>query len=213
MHANTGCMELHSFPSPALKEIDSKYYPVKFNGTLDYPSIYRQDPSPEVDEAWNRLEDIRIMSISEDDVLKAGKTTDAIQIPQKWGGGYMASLEVNHQLHCVNFLRKSLFRDYYQTRSVEFSDHPEMIHTHLLHCVEMLRQFVMCHADVGVITHNWVEDYPRPYPDFNTWHQCRNFENVLQWAKDHEMQGPPYGPSVHHKWTPEPGAKIFASPP
>ena len=83
----------------------------------------------------------------------------------------------------------------------------------VVHCVEMLRQFVMCHADVGVITHNWVKDYPRPYPDFNTWHQCRDFENVLQWAKDHEMKGPPFGPSVHHKWSPEPGARIFDSPP
>ena len=42
--------------APALKDIDSIYKPTKFNGTLDYPSIYRQAPSPEVDSAWDRLE-------------------------------------------------------------------------------------------------------------------------------------------------------------
>ena len=90
------------------------------------------------------------MSISEEDVLKVGKTTEAIRIPPEFGGGFMASVEVNHQLHCVvsescasisamsqalirrqNFLRKSLHRDYYQNRSVEFSDEPEMVATHL----------------------------------------------------------------------------------
>ena len=42
--------------APALKDIDSVYKPTKLNGTLDFPSIYRQDPSPEVDSAWDRLE-------------------------------------------------------------------------------------------------------------------------------------------------------------
>ena len=41
------------------------------------------------------------MSITEEEVLKIGKTTDAIKIPSQFGGGYMASVEVNHQLHCL----------------------------------------------------------------------------------------------------------------
>ena len=44
---------------------------------------------------------VRVMAISEEDLLKAGKTTDAIRPPDKWGGGYMASLEFTHQIHCV----------------------------------------------------------------------------------------------------------------
>ncbi|KAJ5726677.1 uncharacterized protein N7483_008034 [Penicillium malachiteum] len=106
---------------------------------------------------------VRFLALSEEDLLKAGKTTDAIRIP--------------------------------------------------VHCVEMLRQFVICHAEVGVITHNWVKGYPRTYSDFNTWHECRNFENIFQWAKDYEMQDPPLGPPADHHWAPELGSVILDSPP
>lgn len=30
-----------------------------------------------------------------------------------------------------------------------------------------------------------MESYGEPYPDFSTQHQCRNFENVQQWARTH----------------------------
>ena len=52
----TNNVQLIMILAPALKDIDSVYKPTKFNGTLDYPSIYRQAPSPEVDSAWDILE-------------------------------------------------------------------------------------------------------------------------------------------------------------
>ena len=44
----------------------------------------------------------------------------------------------------------------------------------------------MCDADVGVITYNWVPHRIHPFPNFNVWHQCRNFEKVLEWGYVHE---------------------------
>lgn len=41
------------------------------------------------------------MSISETDLLSAGYSKDSVKLPDEYGGGYMASLEVNHQLHCL----------------------------------------------------------------------------------------------------------------
>ncbi|KAI4179243.1 MAG: hypothetical protein LQ346_007234 [Caloplaca aetnensis] len=157
------------------------------------------------------------MSATEEDVLKMGKTKDAVKIPSEYGGGYMASLEVNHQLHCMNFIRKSLFPDYYSPpspyASLEFSDPPSVIKTHQSHCIEMLRQFVMCHADVGLITHHFVKDYPQPYPDFNTWHQCRNFESVLQWAKEKQLTEEKGGPPDDWNYVPGEGDVVFDMPP
>ena len=46
----------------------------------------------------------------------------------------------------------------------------------------------MCTADVGMITSVWVEHYGEPYPDFRTQHQCRKFDKIHRWAKDHEIQ-------------------------
>ena len=76
------------------------------------------------------------------------------------------------------------------------------------HCIEMLRQLLMCNADVGMISHHWIKDYPRPYPNFNTWHQCRNFEQVLEWTQGHQLRVTP-----GHVWRPQPGEKIFADAP
>ena len=41
------------------------------------------------------------MRISEEDLLRSGSLTDAVRIPDDYGGGFMASVEVNHQLHCL----------------------------------------------------------------------------------------------------------------
>jgi hypothetical protein len=76
------------------------------------------------------------------------------------------------------------------------------------HCVEMLRQFVMCHADVGLVTAHWIEQRARPWPDFNTKHTCRNFDGIWQWTVVHQMpEGTPMIPLKPD------GAKALASPP
>ena len=94
------------------------------------------------------------MSISEDDLLKSGSSTDAVRIPDDHGGGFMASVEVNHQLHCLvscynwhlctffdiilisheqNFLRKSTFLNYpyYEDKAAEYKDTPSIVRIHL----------------------------------------------------------------------------------
>lgn len=58
------------------------------------------------------------------------------------------------------------------------------------HCVEFLRQVLMCSSDVAIITYDWVEGHEVPYPDFNTKHQCRDFEKVLRWGKEHVVNVP-----------------------
>jgi len=69
--------------------------------------------------------------------------------------------------------------------------HPHVVNvlTKILadHCVEILRQNLMCVADTGVITYEWVEGFSDPYPDFNTLHKCRNFGKILDWVYDHEI--------------------------
>ena len=84
-----------------------------------------------------------------------------------------------------------------------------MVVTHQRHCLEMLRQFVMCHADVGIITHRWVKDFPRPYPDFNTRHQCRNFDSAYQWTIDKQVSEEDGGPPRDWKYEPTKGDVVL----
>ena len=107
-----------------------------------------------------------VMGVSKEDALAAGGTLSDARLPEEMGGGYMASVEVVHQLHCLNFLRKATFEDYYMSRSKEFADLPHTVRLHLGtwfavrnlpsdyhtltfqtdHCIEMLRQYLMCNA-------------------------------------------------------------------
>lgn len=66
----------------------------------------------------------------------------------------------------------------------------------------------MCNADVGIISHRWVKDYPRPYPNFNVLHKCRDFNEVLDYAYDHEVPTPP-----GYRYHPQSFEKQFSSPP
>ena len=55
---------------------------------------------------------------------------------------------------------------------------------HLDHCVDMLRQLVMCKADITVMTFSWKEGVPGPWPNFSLEHECRNWESIDMWAKE-----------------------------
>lgn len=62
---------------------------------------------------------------------------------------------------------------------------------YLDHCIDILRQKLMCDADVGVLTYNWVTQRKAPWPNFNVQHKCRDFDRALQWGLDH--QAPSHG--------------------
>ncbi|KAL9612841.1 MAG: hypothetical protein Q9167_002572 [Letrouitia subvulpina] len=131
----------------------------------------------------------------------------AVKLSPKQGGGYMASLEVFHQLHCVNLVRQYTYKDYYQDKATSFEDPPDLLRIHVDHCLEILRQVVMCHSDLGVLTYNWVSIRTAPWPNFNTQHKCRDFEAVLGWGLKHQAR------SMGEKWTHTAGAVVLPTPP
>ena len=75
------------------------------------------------------------------------------------------------------------------------------------HCLELLRQKVMCDIDVGAMTYNWVHVRDAPWPNFNTWHRCMDFEKVLEWGKAHQVR------SGGVKMTRTEGVVVLATPP
>jgi Mycotoxin biosynthesis protein UstYa len=44
----------------------------------------------------------------------------------------------------------------------------------------------MCDADVGMFGFNWVKNKFGPHANFNVQHQCRDYEQVLRWADEHQ---------------------------
>ncbi|OAA44134.1 hypothetical protein NOR_03862 [Metarhizium rileyi] len=59
---------------------------------------------------------------------------------------------------------------------------------HIDHCIEMLRIAIMCAGDVTPITlyiPEWQDD---PTPDFSTMHTCRDFNKILDYVKQNEIE-------------------------
>ncbi|KAG8404946.1 hypothetical protein J3459_022397 [Metarhizium acridum] len=169
--------------SPAFEAVE--YYQTTFEGEFLAPSVWRGQPSPELDEAWNRISigGTGSLRISKDDLSRLNKSADA-EITTGFGDGtddVQVLLEVFHQLHCLNEIRKHTWPDYYK-----FEAPPKVERAHLDHCIEMLRINLMCTADITPITAKQVSwKNGDPAPDFSTLHTCRNFSKILKYVEDH----------------------------
>ena len=66
-----------------------------------------------------------------------------------------------------------------------------IVQVHATHCLDMLRQVLMCNPDVGVLGQVWWQPegdlQPMAFVDFNTKHRCRDYEGVRTWAEAHQM--------------------------
>jgi hypothetical protein len=174
--------------SPANEAIESKGI-VRFNGSWDRPSVYRGSPSPGVEAAWNELtkDDGRQVDMTLEQLLRTGgePAPFMVRYPEEYGGNYLATLEVFHYLHCIERVRQSSLAYY-------MKDDPNFVRrrTHPNHCIETLRQAIMCQSDVTMVTYDWVEGLDDPYPNFNIPHQCRDFEKILDWINGHHIYVP-----------------------
>ncbi|KAI1410527.1 hypothetical protein F5Y13DRAFT_201982 [Hypoxylon sp. FL1857] len=206
--------------SPVLNFIDLPFSPKRVDARLypnfsDPAAIYMGKPSKDVDDAWNRIEDNMIFGITRDDVVRIGKDPGiSVKFNPEWGQGddlYMAEVDVFHQIHCLNSLRKALIFNYeYYYYDLYGFEPPLGFEVHARHCTSILLQSIMCHSDVEVVTHVWHESTPQPYPDFGVNRQCRDFDQLLRWKEESDL------PHAHRKFgayrAPEGATQVPAEP-
>ncbi|KAJ8061659.1 hypothetical protein OCU04_009460 [Sclerotinia nivalis] len=179
--------------SPILDNVDIKYETVRFNGSLFTNTIYREDPSPEVDEAWYNLgTKYKAMIIPIEDAPRAGISLDHFRVDEKDGGpGYPATVEALHQLHCLNLLRQGLYYNseyYHKLGEGPFKNEEYVLKAHINHCLDTIRQRLMCSADTGAHPYLWAKSGKNAhlYPDFNRDFKCKNFDAIRQFAEEHQ---------------------------
>ncbi|KAI0907267.1 hypothetical protein F4823DRAFT_28214 [Ustulina deusta] len=161
---------------------------------------------PEVDAAWDNITDRGAIGITKEQWEAVNQYHDyPVLLDKDHGTGqYLASLDVFHQLHCVDLLRKSLHREYYDQHEGSFAGAPEhIVQGHLEHCVETLRQTLMCHGDISLLTYNWVEGRSMPHPNFNTVHTCKKWDTLVKWNM---------GRDVTVEWVDGVGKKVLSPP-
>jgi hypothetical protein len=52
------------------------------------------------------------------------------------------------------------------------------------HCIDSIRQNLICHADLAVMTFHWVGDSEDPKPNFKYEHECVDWKALESWAME-----------------------------
>ncbi|MCJ1313511.1 hypothetical protein MMC25_007190 [Agyrium rufum] len=171
--------------SPITDSIKIRFESVLFDGSFMTKSIYQQSAGPEVDEAWSGLGiDFRTAVVPENRGLEAGLDPSAVKARKSQGGGYLTNVE--------NMIRQTLpwNVDYYRDRGAGVYENSEpIVELHVVHCLDIIRQQLQCSSDVGMFGQRWIRRKGKDmnvFPIFDTVHKCRNFNDVLAWAKEHK---------------------------
>ncbi|TGO81099.1 hypothetical protein BPOR_1352g00010 [Botrytis porri] len=134
--------------------------------------LYKGDPRPELDLAWHNLVKNNNLRLSKEELATLVRT--ALSLAD--GSGYYGQLNVYHLLHCLKFMREAFYAEYYPDAQGPTTK------MHVDHCIDDIRQALMCHADTSITTFEWEEGIRRPMPDFTGWHTCNNWEKLDDWA-------------------------------
>ncbi|KAK5994497.1 hypothetical protein PT974_04974 [Cladobotryum mycophilum] len=152
-------------------------------------SVFRRDPSPDVDEAWSRVSDLGVIPLTREQVVGLGKNPSTVlKAPKDWGVGddaYLGQFDGVHLIHCLNAMRKSLYYNYHYYYP---NGHPAAYSIHLSHCQEALAKWLMCQPSLELITFNWVEEHELPFPDFDIKRKCWSFDRLKEWQDKHRIE-------------------------
>ena len=168
------------------------------NGTLSMAfdpeePRYVGSPSPEIDSAWADLTDTRYIKLSDEEMSWLEQDTESDltpfikQKPLISEEGVYGGIDMLHSLHCLNGIRKHLDMDYYQDKMQNMP--VKYRRPHMDHCLEQLRQSVLCFGDTTPVTLKpvWRDSTGRSHGVLGQteyMHTCRNFDKLIDWMKE-----------------------------
>lgn len=163
----------------------------RFNGSLWHESPFKGPPTPAVEAAWHSAMRYGMISVTAADYERTGHSVrTAVQFPPEAGGGYMATTVGTHQLHCLHYVWKDHHRAYFPDMVRTAREVPDLYERHYEHCVDYIRQSVMCHFDPGLVTYEWVRRHQSPTPNANAMHKCVDWDAVQRWLRDRAVEVP-----------------------
>ncbi|KAI9049771.1 hypothetical protein LZ554_005922 [Drepanopeziza brunnea f. sp. 'monogermtubi'] len=146
---------------------------------------------PEVDAKWDYITNsIGDTMVSREEMIKMNLDPHgALEITDPATGkrGYRVAVEVFHQLHCLDLLRQANYKAYYSKLGGDTAAPKHDLSRHTDHCIDALRQFVMCQGDVNIFAFRFPFNDGDPWPDYSTPRVCRNYESIRKWAVEHTV--------------------------
>jgi hypothetical protein len=146
-------------------------------------------PNEKNNKLWEDLYNFGITGVTPSEANQLINTTVPVEL--KDGTiSHLVELDVFHQLHCLNTLRQSLYEDAFPLWEY-YEDGRRRYDTigarHWDHCLDALRQTLMCHGDVTPIVFHYNHTSHGTFPKLNAVHVCRNWDSIVNWAKAREV--------------------------
>jgi hypothetical protein len=153
--------------------------------------VFHQAPSPQVDEAWDNLLKYNNVWVTSKELRSAGKDPEiSVKLPLDYGFGpdaYAALTDIGHKFHCLDWIRKDVYVNYYAPNgSTSITD---LHKAHTNHCIYILYQSIKCEASTDIMGSAWYEGRERPETEFNFKRKCGDMNGVSQWAKGRSIDG------------------------
>ncbi|KAK3997971.1 hypothetical protein QBC44DRAFT_392406 [Cladorrhinum sp. PSN332] len=196
----------HAAPAKNLDPDDDKTFsPVRsavrynvqeFQYNHGHLNPFSGEPRPEFDQAWSKLLRSSAIRITKAEMKQMNKTSVALRD----GSGYVGYIEAIHMLHCV----KRIYQSQYPERYPELEDedaftshHWSELFTNMSglftnrwpdHCLEILRQGIMCNADVTVNTYHWDLNKPgRIKGNRSGARKCTDWDSISAWLDSRHL--------------------------
>jgi hypothetical protein len=167
--------------------------------------LYFGHPSPEIDAAWADLLRFEYPAVTSEEIEMNTGLLFTKDDRHPLTGDFHAALDVFHNLHCLNAVRKELDKDYYGTHhhgQIEGRTTSDHVHNqpqdalesaqrdHIDHCMNHIRQSLQCRPDLSpAAMHVFTDPEGSKYFLGNAkQHSCYDWDSIMAWAESRAQE-------------------------
>lgn len=151
----------------------------QYNKTIKYDlGLEHMEDTPQSEKFWQDLIDNNgVVSVPTAWALSTGFAPSRAHPDQADHSIYQ--IDAFHTIHCLYRIRSKLLgKTVHGEHEPQNTTDSDMELGHTLHCVNYIRQSLMCHADLTLQGTKNMRSFIK-----NEGHQCRDWESVAAWAK------------------------------
>ncbi|CAK1356547.1 uncharacterized protein RHO25_012310 [Cercospora beticola] len=155
------------------------------NDGSDPDTAFESRPNEKNDAAWHHILNVGMIAITEEENarLPNGGSSRVRNDPEH----RVVLLSLFHQLHCLKYLRDLIY-DFDEGAVIPGARNEYQL-MHGDHCIDYLRQVLICHGDLTPIRQHWEPSLHAYAAEQETVHQCRDFQKIWEWAAERNTTG------------------------